>query len=110
MAPVSPPLGHPSLSAAALHAAAANGHATIAKSLIDTRAAVNVVSENGFTPLHAAADGHPGVVQLLLEARADPGKLDGLGESAASFAKQEEHRCTLLGLGLGIGAHDNLGD
>ena len=36
---------------------------------------VNRLSDNGFSPLHAAAARHPALVQLLLEAKADPSVL-----------------------------------
>lgn len=52
----------------ALHLAAANGHLTAAKALVEAGAKVNVRDVAGYSPLHqAATEGHEEIVKFLLK-------------------------------------------
>lgn len=57
----------------ALHSAVTRGHLDIAKQLVSYGADVNVVDQNGLTPLHhAARENYPDIVAYLLKNKAFP--------------------------------------
>lgn len=59
----------------ALHEAASNGRAQELKEMIESGAAVNVVTVDNITPLHEACiQAHPNCAWLLLRAGAQVGK------------------------------------
>jgi len=61
------PNGHWGSDGAAIHAAAASGHANIVNILLKRKAAINAKGPSGTSPLQiAAAEGHLAVVRLLL--------------------------------------------
>lgn len=62
-----------------LHEAATFGFDEIAAALIRHGAMVNAMDSRGNTPLLRAADQHAGVVQILLDAKADPMQQNRLG-------------------------------
>lgn len=59
------------------------------RGLLDAKANINVFCSLGNTPLHAAAyHGRLSVVNALLEAKADPHKVNQRGQTALALAKQ----------------------
>jgi ankyrin repeat protein len=78
----------------ALMYASTGPHVETAMLLIARGAKVNDLdTEEGWTPLmFAAAEGQGGVVQLLLDKRADPTLKDADGDTAAGFALERGHR------------------
>ncbi|SFD24178.1 ankyrin repeat domain-containing protein [Tropicimonas isoalkanivorans] len=83
-----------------LHAAVAEGHADIARLLIETGADVNAVSEiNGKTALHLAAElGDFDTVRLLLENEADVAARDKTGLAAIHHATVAGHPAIVTAL------------
>jgi hypothetical protein len=75
---------------AALHWAAAKGHGACGAWLLEQGADVHQRNFGGSTPLHSAAsNGQEGTAQvLLLQGGADPGALDGLGDTPRGQARQ----------------------
>lgn len=58
----------------ALFQASANGNLELLKELLDEGANINIISQNGYTPLHRASqNGHTAVVEFLLSKGADAG-------------------------------------
>lgn len=73
--------------ATALHVAAREGNTEIAKTLIENGADVNVVDNEGWTPLmRASLAGNKDIVALLLQRDAQGSNLNSLGESAIIHA------------------------
>lgn len=71
----------------ALHYAAFQGQATVAKYLLDNRAEIDARAPNGITPLMAAVrSGHSDVVKLLLWQVADPNLKNDAGATALQWA------------------------
>ncbi len=72
----------------ALHWAASNGHAEIARTLLYAGATVRATTRlGGYTPLHLAArSGDTEIAGILLDAGADPGAFTATGVTAMHFA------------------------
>jgi hypothetical protein len=70
--------------------AARNGHSKLAKYLLERKELdVDVQDQNGFTPLmYASVNGHKQVVEDLVNAGAEVGKLDSGGYAALTYAKE----------------------
>lgn len=77
----------------ALMFAATGANAETVKALLDAGAEVNAVdTDEKFTALmHAAAEGQTKVVEVLLLHNADPALTDADGDTALSFATQNDH-------------------
>ncbi len=72
--------------------AARNGHAEIAKLLIEANADVYAKNQNGFTPLmFAAEDGHAEIVKLLIKAKADVNAKNQNGVTPLMLAAASSH-------------------
>jgi acyl-CoA-binding protein len=79
-----------------LHWASDRGHEEIVELLIEKRSNPNEPDHCGNTPLHIAAmSGQKEVVRLLLDAKADVGRVNQDGESAACIIKAEFPRLLL---------------
>lgn len=77
--------------ATALHIAARNGNAEIAKILIENGADVNLFDKEGWTPLmRSALSRNPELIKILLNANADAAKVNSLGETAIIHATSSE--------------------
>ena len=77
---------------AALHMAAANGHASICELLLQAGAHVNAKNEAGNTPLHwAALNGHLAAVNMLLAKDASPFEMNGQMRIALDEATAGDH-------------------
>jgi ankyrin repeat protein len=73
--------------------------------LLSRGADVNVAQDGGYTPLHqAAAHGDAVIVDMLLEAGADPAARTTAGETAADLAAARGFPGAAPRLGAGIGA------
>lgn len=77
----------------ALHSAVADGgDREMVDMLIAAGADVNAVQQDGFVPLHAAAQtGSRAVAEALLAAGADPSLLNASGQRAADIARKNGH-------------------
>ena len=72
----------------ALHVAAAYKHEAVVKMLLRVKAQVDKPTSGGMRPLHfAAVSGSVGIIELLIEHRADPIAADSHGRTAAWLAK-----------------------
>jgi len=81
--------GHISPFAAPLHTAAAANQLEIARLLIEKGAPIDARQQGGYTPLMiACVQGRRDIVDLLLEAGADPGLKDDFNRSADDYARQ----------------------
>eukprot|EP00939_MAST-03C_sp_MAST-3C-sp1_P003170 g3170.t1 len=73
----------------ALHYAASNGHAAVAKLLLARGASLNVIDDAGVTPLiEAAKNGQANVVEFLLEKGARKSDVDNTGRNALMWARR----------------------
>jgi len=72
-----------------LHSAVAGRHLDIAQALLEHGADVNAVQEDGYTPLHEAAQN--GQLEILLAAGADTGARKGDGQTPLDTAREAEH-------------------
>ena len=80
----------------ALHFAAMNGHAGIARCLVQAGADKDVANDLGWTPMHfAASHGHKDTVRCLLEACADKDKADLGGYTPMHCAATSGHKDTV---------------
>lgn len=82
----------------ALHYAAFKGSLTMVRLLLEAGAPVNVADDRGLTPLMMAANSrikNPEVVRELLKRGADIHAKDGLGRTAADWARIGAHRETM---------------
>ena len=81
----------------ALMRAARAGHADTVKSLLNSPGVnVDARDENGSTPLiEAARNGHDGVVEALLIARADVKAKDKQGKTALMYASEGGHTASV---------------
>jgi hypothetical protein len=78
-----------------LFPAAAGGHETLVRMLLQRGASVNLQGSGGSTALMAAANqGHTTIVQALLDAQADASVQDIEGGTALMWAKEYEHNAT----------------
>ena len=97
----------------ALHAAALSGHANCVQLLIQHGASVDVVDNNGHSPLFRACErGHTEVVVLLLHAGATVGLVDSSGRSCLHWAASGGHTVicsSLLHQGLAVDCLDSGG-
>merc|ERR1712224_373971 len=78
-----------------LHFTAYYNHPEIAELLLDHKADVNAheKAKTDATPLHAAAaNGHAGMVSLLLAARAQPDLMNAMGKTALDVATLRQRR------------------
>ena len=76
-----------------LHLAALEGHAAVAKSLLDSQAQVNARGLREETPLHMAMyDGHREMAELLLANQADVNAQSANGETPLHLAARKGHR------------------
>ena len=76
----------------ALFSAAAKGNMDLVRELFQDGANINVVSPNGFTPLHRAAqNGHQDIVAFLLQNGADTTPLTRDGKTALDLAAERGH-------------------
>ena len=76
----------------ALHIAAWKGQEAVAVQLLQAKASVTAVDNDGWTPLHRAAyNGEAQVVDLLLQANASPTAVDKDGRTPTRVAKQRGH-------------------
>lgn len=74
----------------ALSRAAEYGHIELAKTLINAAANVNVLRDDGFTPLMLAAEkGHLEITKLLLEAGANVNVRNSKGETTLTLVKAQ---------------------
>jgi len=70
----------------------AGRHAGIARTLLEHGADVNAAQQDGFVPLHGAAqNGQPDMIELLLEYGADVNAKNAEGLTALAIAVQEGH-------------------
>eukprot|EP00040_Diaphanoeca_grandis_P035755 m.225530 g.225530 ORF g.225530 m.225530 type:complete len:860 (-) comp33462_c1_seq3:94-2673(-) len=75
-----------------MHFAAANGHVTVVKLLLDRMASVDAESMYAWTPLmQASAYGHNAVVNVLLEHGASVHKVNAMGSTATVCAARDGH-------------------
>jgi ankyrin repeat protein len=97
----------------ALHRAAARGHETVVRLLLENGAGVDVQNKYGATALHrAAAHGHETVVRLLLENGAGVGVWDKFGAMALHRAATNGHEMIvrlLLKNGVSVDVQDKFG-
>jgi len=99
----------------ALHEAAAAGHASICRTLLEAGADPALADADGRTPLlDAARADAPGVLEALLAAGADPNAVDAQGAGALHHACQAEVTAAdlvqrLLALGLDPALPDHAG-
>ena len=71
----------------ALFKASANGNLVLLKELVGEGANINIVSQNGYTPLHRAAqNGHTEVVKFLLSKGANAEMESNDGETPLTLA------------------------
>ncbi len=92
---------------AALHRAAAAGHADLAERLLAHAAAVDPVSHFGRTPLHNAAEGaHLDAARVLLDHKAKTSPLNANGETPLHLAARRGH-LDMVRLLLSRGADPN---
>jgi uncharacterized protein len=77
----------------ALHACMAlSQNCETVRLLIEQGADVNMAQAGGYTPLHqAAANGRADLVEILLEAGANPGLLCHQGKSPMDYARERKH-------------------
>ena len=76
-----------------LVSAAAEGNAASVKALIERGAEIEVLENDGWTPLTIAArEGHLEVVKLLLEKGANVNKSEGGGHTALFWANRNHHQ------------------
>jgi hypothetical protein len=76
----------------ALHLAALEGHAAIARLLLEHHAPINARGPRGETPLHLATyGGHSTVAEVLLEQGADLQATNAAGETALHLAARKGH-------------------
>jgi uncharacterized protein len=82
-----------------LHYAAAGGHNTIVKMLLERHAYIDAESPNKTTPIMMAAyEGHIHTVKLLLDEGADLRLQNELGMTALNFAERADHQDIVEGL------------
>jgi ankyrin repeat protein len=66
---------------------------SVAEQLLNAGAAINLASERGFTPLHAAAyEGRLAMVELLLARGAIPTVKTADGKTPADLARVSQHQ------------------
>jgi len=95
----------------ALYAAAGAGHMAVAKELIAGGATIDIVLDDGYTPLlHAAMNGWPNMVQLLLENNADVNRRETLGGQTALHWASRTGRPETVKLLLKAGADALIAD
>lgn len=83
----------------ALHAASANKHLTICRTLIESGIDVNAAQEGGFTPLQAAAqNGQLELVELLLQHGANAQATNKDGQTALDIARANNHDAVIMRL------------
>ena len=88
----------------ALHMASANGHASVAKVLLESGADANAKNKEGSTPLHwACLNGHAEIVELLLEAGA---KVSAVNESGRTPYDEAMQRPDHDGIVACLDAHE----
>jgi ankyrin repeat protein len=76
----------------AIHCAAASGRTDVVRLLIDAKAAIDAVDEEGNTPLHyAALSGPMELVRLLLERGANPNLKDRENHTPLDVAKEKKN-------------------
>jgi ankyrin repeat protein len=77
-----------------LHEAAANNTSPVLEALLKGGAKVNAKNALGMTPLHLAAWFNPSlaVLEVLLNARADPRAIDNSGKTPRDMAKNPVYR------------------